>query len=351
MNYDNFTKQYNAFLKEKIKEYCNEDGCWEIYWDYTDEIEPSTILEAYSKYKEEGYEKVEDYIENELFEINLDCDSELFSSIKNDLENSDFYTKEFEKWYMEKCNIYEDLQRNGYNGISLNLKELLDNSTFYFNIMLATEQERNYDMGSIVTSFGTYHFPDYDYLNEQDLDNALTYLIHQQGYTCKEYFDILENNSEGFSTNYKCNFIESIVDDVVNNTSEAMSELTVLVKMNGKKAIEFLNYLDNKEENQNLIFNKNCEIGIFNEWAGCGGLLEIKLEKDFIVPKNMIRRFQIEGAKNQGYTVDEVYGLIRSCWKECMEYTDKEPELVKEDMKNLINYLQENYVENEEIIE
>lgn len=336
-----YNEIYDNFLKSKIKEYCNEHGCCEIYWDYRDEIEPSELLEAYNNFSKSGFDKIEDYIEEKLLDYNLDYDTYMISQIINDLKSEDFYTEKFEKWYEEYCNIYEDLYENGYNGIDVNLKELLRKSIFHFNIMFATDEERNYDMGSIVTTFGTYHSPYYEYLENDNFDNALTYLIHQQGHTCKEYFDVLENNPKGYRSDYNCKFIESVVDDVVNNSSEAMSELTVLVKMDGETALEFLNYLGDKENNKNLRIDKNCDMGIFNEWSGCGGLLELALEKDFIVPKNMIRGFQIEGAKNQNYTVDEVYSLIGDCWKECLDYTDEHPKLVLENMEETINYIKE----------
>lgn len=340
MKKNDFNQVYNNFLKSKIDEYCNENKFCEIYWDYGESIEPSMLLEAYKKYKEEGFEKIEDYLEDQLLNMNYDYDSYMISQILHDLKEEDFYNKEFKKWFNDKCDIYEDLYENGYNGIDVNLTSLLKNANFHFNIMFATDEEKNYDMGSIVTSFGTYHSPYYEYLEKDNFDNALTYLIHQQGHTCKEYIDELENQPNGFEKGCNCKFIESIVEDVVNNTSEAMSELTVLVNMDGEEAIEFLNYLEDKQNNRNLKIDKECEIGLFNEWAGCGGLLEIELEKDFIVPKNMILGFQIEGGYNNGYTVDEVYGLINSCWRECLDYTEEMPELVIEDIEKTIKYAQ-----------
>lgn len=345
-----FHEVYNNFLKEKIKEYCNEYGCYEIYWDYRENLEPNELMEAYKKFKDNGYEKIEDYIENELLDYNIDYDNNLFATIETDLKKQDFYTEEFEKWYQDNCNIFEDLQSNGYNGIDVNLSDLLRNSDFYFNIMFATAEEQNSDMSNIITAFGTYHLPDFDYMKPDDFDNTLTYLIHQQGHTCKEYFDILNRNPGGYNMDYKCEFIESIVDETVNCSAECMSELTILVKMNGKDAIDFLNYLANKNNNLNLIFDKDSEIGMFNEWIGSGGLLGIALEKDFIVPKNMIRGFQIEGAKNQNYTVDEVFGLVGSCWRECMSYTEESPCLMLENIEETIRYAQYINKEVEEVI-
>lgn len=345
-----FKEIYNIYLKSKIKEYCNEQKCCVINWDYRDCFDPGDLLCAYKKSKEEGYERIEDYIAEQLLEMNMDYDSDLLTAIENDMKTESFYTKKFEAWYEQKCHLFNDLIENGYNGIDLNLDELLSNSKYLFNIMLGTAEERNSDMSNIIKSFGSYRLPDFEYMQPEDFDNSLTYLIHQQGHTCKEYFDTLINNPRGYKRQYECKFIESIVDETVNCSAESMSELTILVKMNGKEAVKFLNYLLDKENNLNLIFDKNSELGMFNEWIGTGGLLGIALEKDFIVPKNMIRGIQIEGTKNQNYTVDEVYGLVRSCWKECMNYTKEEPELMLEDIEETIKHAQYINREIEEVI-
>lgn len=350
MKHKKFREIYNNFLKSKIKECCNEHGCYVICWDYRDCFEPGDLLCAYEQSKKHQYKRIEDYIAEQLIELNMDYDSDLLIAIENDMKTQEFYTKEFESWYEDKCQIFNDLLENGYNGIDINLDELLNNSKYLFNIMFATDEEQNSDMSNIIKTFGSYHLPDFDYMKPDDFDNSLTYLIHQQGHTCKEYFDTLSRNPRGYKMQYECKLIESIVDETVNCSAESMSELTVLVKMNGKEAVEFLNYLINEENNLNLVFDKNSEIGMFNEWIGTGGLLGIALEKDFIVLKNMIRGFQIEGTKNQNYTVDEVYGLVGSCWKECMNYTKEEPELMLEDIEETIKHAQYINREIEEVI-
>ena len=72
-------------------------------------------------------------------------------------------------------------------------------------------------------------------------------------------------------------------------------------------------------------------MGIFNQWSGCGGVLDILLEKDAVMPLSMIRGFQIEGQSDpEGYTVNDVYGLVGSCWKPAQLSDDIETD-VKED--------------------
>lgn len=342
-----YLEKYRNFLKQKIKEYCNEKGYYEIYWDYQESIEPQQLLEAFENYKKDGFDKIENYLENELYELNIDYDNNLFSQIQDDLRVQDFFTDDFEKWYEDKCDIYEDLYEVGYNGIDVNLSDLLKNSNFRFNIMLATEEEQNRDMSSIFSSY-----QDIDNIENFDkkFDNSLTYLIHQQGHTIQEYFECLKMNPAGFKSDYKCNFIESTVDEVLNNNFYAMSELTALIELEGTEAIDFLNYLSGNTDNKdlNLKFNKDTMLGIFNEWEGAGSVLEINLEKDLIIPKTMIRDIQIEGAKNSSYSVDEVYMLTNNCWKNSLSYTVEKPKLIKEDINKTKNYINEYIIEDEE---
>lgn len=331
---------YNKFLKEKIKEYCNEKGYYELYWDYRESIEPQQLLVAFQNYKKDGYENVQDYLENLLYEQNIDYDVNLFSQIESDLKKQDFFTEKFEKWYKDKCDIQNDLEETGYRGLDVNLKDLLKNSKFNFNIMFATEEEQNRDMTSIFSSFQNL-----DNMNnfEEKFDNSLTYLLYQQGHTIQEFFECLKENPSGFGNNHKCNFIESTVDEVVNDTLYNMSELTALVNFNGEEAIKFLNYIaDNSlEEDINLKFEKETMIGLFDEWQGAGSILEINLENDLIIPKSMIRGIQIEGAENSGYSVDEVYMLTNDCWKNSLSYTDEKPILEEEDINKTKEYLKE----------
>lgn len=345
-----FKKTYTDFLKSKIEEYCNEDGYYEIYWDYRDNIDANDIMEAFRNFKEKGFTNVEDYLEDELYSYNINMDDELISVIEKELFNQDFFKDDFEKWYYDNCNIYEDLCINGYNGIDINLFELLKHSDYCINIMLATDEEKNSDMSNIISSFGTYHLPDFEYMSERSFDNSLTYLIHQQGYTCREYFNVLNQNQHGYGMDCKCNFIESIVDEVTNCTADCMAEITVLVRVNGKELVEFLNYLCDENRKLNLCFSKDSEIGIFNEWIGSGSLLGINLEKELVISKDMIRNIQIEGAKSQSYTVNEVYGLIGSCWRNVMSYTKEEPKLMIENINETIQNVLYINSEIEEVI-
>lgn len=329
-------EEYIQLLKPIIVNYLNNENCYELYWDYRDEYPAEKILEAYHKLSsEKTYEKnafvymLEDY----LYEMNLSEDTKLL----------DMFSKEITKRSDERISeLYDEfgldfdlLEEAGYNGIDVNLADLLRNTRLHVNVMFATKEEQNYDMSSIVTAFGSWKTPCPN--DVKDFDNALTYLIHQQGYTVEDVYDCWFANPQGFPYEHQTNFIESVVDDIVNNSSDGCSELCALIELTGWDIVTFFETVLN---NQGYIkFEKNTELGIFNEWSGCGGLLDIQLEKDFVVPVDMIRDIQVEGAgkENNNYTVNSAYGLIGSCWKDSFSFTDIEPELISENYTQCIN--------------
>lgn len=344
-NIEQYKEEYLAFLKEKLEDKCNSNMCCEVYWGYRDEIEPSTLREVVDNYKENGFETPKDYLVEKLWERNSEYDDDMFNAIETEIENCD--NEHVVEYFEAFGNLREDAEEVGYNGIDVKEDEILNKSEFHINVMFATDAERNFDMGSLVTAFGSWRDPDFEHLSEypEYLDNALTYFIHQQGHSVKEVYDCLIDNPRGWGSGADLSFAQAIVNDIVNNSSDAMSELTALVKLDG---IEFLELVEAVEKGQEyLTFGTNTYIGIFNEWSGTGGLLEFELDKPFVVPTSMVRGVQIEGAENANYSVDSVYGLVGSCWKETLGYTNEAPVLYEEDLQATVKAVREVLTERE----
>ena len=335
-----YEQEYLDFLKEQLEDKCNSEMCCEVYWDYRDELSPSFIREAVDKYKEAGDVSAKDYLIEKLEGLNFDYDSNMFDEIETELENCE---NEHVIDYFEKFgDLRDDAFSVGYNGIDVKVDEILRKSRFHVNVMFATDTERNFDMGSIVSAFGSWRAPDFEGLKAypEMMDNALTYFVNQQGHSVQEVYDCLLNNTRGFGSNDKMNFVRSVVNDIVNNASDAMSEVTALVELDGYELLELFEEVEKGE--RYLAFDKDTTMGIFNEWSGTGGLLEFELEKPFVVPTGMVRNVQIEGTKSDwGYSVDSVFGLIGSCWKETLGYTDTAPELYKDDWAAAVNHADE----------
>lgn len=260
------------------------------------------------------------------------------------------------------------------------------NTSSILGMSLPLISEKNYDMGSIVTAYGNdyqYPFKDYAKPDVDDYDNALTYLIHQQGHTVQ---DVLANHLDCCLSDEqisKSGFIKGVCTDIEENSSEAMSELGVYIELSGDEIPEFCEKLSDK--NAYLVFDKDVNIGLFNEWSGTCGYPDNYLERDFVVPTTMVRNVQIEGvrpitreraeklrniykntdseyAKQRagqnletegviGYTIDGVCGMVGDFWKSnAVSYTDTAPTLVNEDIETMLNEIEQaNKEKNEEI--
>ena len=329
---------YIQWLRKEINEYCNSDGNYETFWDYDDRIEPDSVMEAVTRYKEEGYESPSDYLEMRLYDtVGTDTEDYFYAEIL--LRDLDRAPEEVRECWYESDSIWDDMQEAGYNGIDINLDDALRHSDFRVNVFFATEAEKSYDMTGIVRSFGSWHAPDLDRIDTADLDNALSYLVNQQGHSVSELYPSIlsEDAPEPDSP-----FIASVVEDITENTgSEAMSELCALVSIDGRGMMEFMDRLSNPTDS--IVLPKDyATIGVFNEWGGCGGTMDIQLEKDAVLPLSMVRGFQLEGQNGSygNYTVDETYGLVSSCWMPC-SFSEGTPPDPREDYAAAIDKVRE----------
>lgn len=322
------------YLKSKIDEYCNLDNRYEVYWDYRDELEPATIervVDTAIKNDTSIESELEDWLWdiNDVGEIESTFTDEVRKNIPEDLVE-----------YSDDRDLYDDLYEAGYEGIDFQAKELLDRATVRVNVVFATPDESNYDMGSIVDVFGSWKDPAYDYIveNPEILNNSMVYLVHQQGHSMKEYYQCLLANPGGFKMEHKNTFIESVVDDCVNNSSEAMSGFTCLTKLTPYELYELKKAA--KEGKGSLEFSKDTCCGTVNIWAGSGGL-SVELEKPFIVPASYAHFIQVEGGDNSiGYTVDEIFGLTSDCWDGDMKIVNTQPTLYQESTDDIIKYIE-----------
>lgn len=334
---------------------------------YDDFLSAETIMSAFNEYRESGsrddfkeffYDKS---INSWADEAMLYEENEIYSKLQDlaetetiNRDNPDFL-KAFEK-LCEDMPVYEVLEMFDFEGVSVDLDSYVRND-YHINLMFATEQEKNLDMTAIEGMIpalddvsDTYLHSEADYV--KNTDNALTYLIHQQGHTVEELFEkvygeepeIAENDSKEALSETKgrdSDFIQSVANEINENYYGGMTELTALTSVKGEQLFELLDNI--AHGNDYIVLPKETEVGLFNEWSGAGSSLEITAEKDIVIPADMVRNIQFEGtshegkvASNEGYTVDEVYGLIGSVWeKSSVEVTSEAPVLREENMKDV----------------
>ena len=314
------------------------DG-YDIYFNYNDTMSEECILKAYESYCEQLSTPDEPYsLENmlynsiyedwDLFTREDDCLDYFYDHLSSDDRAAvDAYTEELD--YSD----FKDLISNEYGsvGVKFDLNDTMGD--YKVNLMFGTGPEKNTDMGSIHDMFIGYNKEtNEDYITFQEyadgiakeapdelinrFDNAMSYLIIQQGHTVAEVAEDFYAYSNCKTHISESPFVQSIVNEMV-EFDYSMQELTALIKIS---TVDDLAVLESAARGRgDITLSQDTVIGLYNEWEGAGSLLEIELEKPLTIPSRMVRNVQIEKATHQmhpsEYTVGETCDLIGSCWK------------------------------------
>ena len=156
----------------------------------------------------------------------------------------------------------------------------------------------NYDLGV------NQVYPHYNGDVEEPIKDecCLVWLAKTQGYTKEE----LEKNlykDEKFTNK----FFESVYDEL-NNCTSHMNCLVFLKRMTLR---EYLEMMDSKKP---VHISKDTRCGLFDNWSGAGGLLDIHLEKDIDISREDIHEITDDGQFR--YNIHEVYGVDDSFWED-----------------------------------
>lgn len=168
-------------------------------------------------------------------------------------------------------------------------------------------------------------------------DSMVKRLVEQQGYTMDdlsavakdffhdfygyygkpESFSFTDENGEKLSydkrfemfTETHSKFLSTVCQEL-DNMGYSFGVITVLASMSMNDYAKML------QQGSEVTMPKGCMLGVFAPWNGSGSVLEIELAKDFTFKREDIYDTQIEGAKpNNGYTVDQTYGLVSGAWQ------------------------------------
>ena len=135
-------KEYLEYLKKTVKEYCNEDGCITVYWDYRDYASKDTI-QNYINNVVSGMTDITS-LEGAIFE-ELDIYYDVIDQYEYDLREhliDNAPNNEIKNYIeqMELSSLIDDLYDCGYNGVDYNIDQLLSNTIIKVNISFGTEK-------------------------------------------------------------------------------------------------------------------------------------------------------------------------------------------------------------------
>lgn len=284
-------------LKEKVIEIIRshrdiyydkeENGIFykEIYSDYRDELSESHIKEIFN------YEKMMEKFQDIVYESyggHMDDEYSLLCDIVAECFDGEYDQDEiFDILYDVFCfTIPED----HYLSQSVHINIAVDTGDANFDFTLNNLA------------------PHYQSIEEEDVDDSasLIWLAKQQGHTKEELIRCLYDDEETNSV-----LIKSIKEEL-ENSSSCINALMFFVDMELGEAITLIENVKGFEADDTIIISKDTPCGLYDSWNGSGGLLEIKLEKDVVLPKKHVFYIDLDG--EHGYSLEDTYGLCKSFW-------------------------------------
>lgn len=330
-------------LKEIINKeaYPDKDGGIEMYLDYRDTLEESTLHEIMKA--DNPREHFEELLSDWTLDGSLYYEDGLAETIKKKLtedETEFFEENKDEVWDWIRDNYYFYYDAEHYN------------ETIKVNIMLDVGN-CNYDF----TRDNILNYCNYYSDNGKDLKNSsIMWLAKQQkkATLLRKAINTFkpgcyENGKWIGRTENKDLFIESVIQELENLPSH-MATLTFLVNMPlfdyfdlreaiaAEKELNNSYVLEDRKGTGTITISKDTMCGLFDPWSGGGSSLEIELDKDVVLPIKCIFTAEIETGKSEyGYSVDDVYGLIESAWngtiKETHYMKPKDIEKIKKEIR------------------
>lgn len=300
-------------IKELVKDYLAENHTWEkkddgyyhfeIYVDYSDEIDDSTaqeILESNSP-RDTLIEKLWDWYQTDEWDI-----------IDNLVDD---FREKVDPKLLEDANIIEDGNIDDYmirdifqDTIYIDYPEdWAEDQEFCFNIIVSNGDD-NYDF------WLNEHLVDETGEVDENAEKAgLVWLAKQQGYTFEELIEFLKD--EEYVNSNK--FISSLVSEIF--SGYGCEALTFCVKMTLGQAIALKEKMKSNP-NGSIVIDKNVTCGLFNPWDGSGSILDITCEKDVEIPFDNIWKFYIDERRSNRYdSIHNVYGTTDAFWKDYLK--------------------------------
>ena len=287
----------------RTKTYLDEkDGYFEqeVYVDYNDRLGSDTIKKIMdaNNPRDAFYDTINDMLL--AYERHESCD--LRETITDNIDviatalEFGFEDDDELKWFIDdwlRDNVFTSLPVDHFLNESINVPIIVDTG------------DGNYDF-SCNNLFNYYRPDDISNIDTTFEGSSLIWLMLQQDYSNEQIKAFITNEDTQGSK-----FLKSVLQES-ENASTSMAALVFLTTMTLGELID-LNEKISKGESGMLIIDKRTECGLYDPWGGAGGVLEIELDKDVMVPFKFIDSALPDGAR--GYGVNDIYGLCQSCWE------------------------------------
>lgn len=283
---DDYEALFDEYMDKETYNRKNSSGIWdiELYADYNDKLSDSDIKDILtSKYPAAAFgDMLVGYYDDASYEeLNLLKSGFVEYLVKNYKEVDEDAAGEWltDNWY-DVIDIRPDYDH--FREQEVNCLLVLDTG------------DANYDFALNPAYHNKY--------GGEGLDDkaSIVWLVKQQGYTKEDLVKALEN--EGSDNK----FLNSVVEECINNAGE----MTAVCFLGNVKLGDLL---DGEVESV-TVKSHDSYVGLVDLWDGSGSSLDIKLEKDVVVPKDIIWYFGPDIDTAQTYSVDSIYGLSKGAY-------------------------------------
>jgi len=280
----------------------------EVYADYRDYAQDETIIKwcKADNPREAFYEDLFQWYQESVFE----CEDEIIETVREHWTAPDYSFEDNKEFIVDwiREHVIVEVPDKHY----LHQKVCVD-------IIVDTGDE-NFDYVSNDV------YPHYNGRIEDTIpeEASILWLARQQGYKKSQLNKAMRHGDFSGSE-----LLKSLRKEV-HNCSSHMNALTFFVEMTVEQLFDLQEALKDNEKNdpplkkdeykcvwerkgrRKIILGKDAVCGLYDTWNGAGSILEIKLEKDVVLPMKYISTAWPDGGR--GYSLASAYGICSSMW-------------------------------------
>ena len=294
-------------IKTAIDKYIEKNGnSFDLYADYNDTLSADTIAEIFNA--DRPLDAYYDIIgEWDWFE-NADED---YDRIFDALELADEVKEENKDVIMEmiRDSIYYNIPYDHFD------------ATVGFDVYLNDPEGANVDYSENFLELSDDDEPDENGDVQHTVlgvNSTIKALLKTQGYTEKDFIDYYNENKTGNA------FLTSLKEEI----DEATYPYGQIVFLGEASILDMAKAI---QDRATITVPVKCVCGITEAGQGSGSSLDIKLEKpvtgqicDMTQTKHEDGTFEVYYKDGYHYNVDEINGLVATCWQHKIEIADKE---------------------------
>lgn len=284
---------------KKQYDYLFKDGSFELYVDYNDNLDESTIKEIFESDapKDAFYDIIGEW---DWYDDAWEEYKEILKNLKLDEDIKEGFRDE----------IMDYLQEN----VSYSIPFAHFDENVNFDIFIHDAEEANKEYTGMLSYTETDETDeDGDYIKEVDgVNPMLEKLLVSQGYTAEQFIEYFNKGEKGDT------FLDSVVEEINNCTYDYGNQIVFLVNA------PITEMADAIQNGGTLTIPADAMCGFVNCGNGSGSVLEIKLKQPFTgklrdmkKPAYQDNSGDLEAFYYDGYryNVDEIYGLVNDAWE------------------------------------